>query len=268
MMRIFSSLVLVFVVVVSARTASAEKATSTSAKEKAAKKACALGDYQKGTDILADLFVDTNDTTYIYNQGRCYQQNGIFEKAVLRFREYLRKVKNLSNSDRTETERQISDCEASLGKAALVAPPPVSTSSSVAPIETQLTVPAPQTAAPAVSVKPTPTPTESSQGKDLRTAGIICAAGGLAAVGAGVGLALKTQNISSDEQKHGATPAKESQRKSLETWGWIGYGVGAAALGTGAVLYIAGRRDDQRGSLALLPILAPNSASVMMKGSF
>ena len=37
--------------------------------EKAAKKACAVGDFQKGVDILADLFVETDDPGWIYNQG-------------------------------------------------------------------------------------------------------------------------------------------------------------------------------------------------------
>jgi hypothetical protein len=268
MANIFSSLVLVFVMVASARTASAEKPASTGAKEKAAKKACALGDYQKGADILTDLFVETNDPTYIYNQGRCYQQNGRWEQAVLRFREYLRKARNLSDSDRAETERQISDCEASLGKSAQVTPPPVTASPAVAQPEPQPSAPPPETATPAVSAKPAPPPSDRSEGKSLRTAGIVCAAVGLAAVGTGVGLALKTQSISSDEQKHGATVDKENQRKSLETWGWVSYGIGAAAIATGAVLYITGRPSSQTSSVALLPILAPDGASMMVKGSF
>jgi hypothetical protein len=102
----------------------AEETLSTSAKEKEAKKACALGDYQKGAEILTDLLVETNDPTYIYNQGRCYQQNGRCEQAINRFREYLRKAKRLSASDRAETESQINDCEESLAKAGQVSARP------------------------------------------------------------------------------------------------------------------------------------------------
>ena len=58
-------------------------------KERAAKKACLLGEVDKGAEILADLYVDTNDATYIYNQGRCFEQNGKNDQAVLRFKEYL-----------------------------------------------------------------------------------------------------------------------------------------------------------------------------------
>jgi tetratricopeptide (TPR) repeat protein len=252
----------------SAGPAFAEKGVSTSAKEKAAKKACALGDYQKGAEILADLFVETNDPTYIYNQARCYQQNGIWEQALLRFREHLRKAKNLSDSDRAETERQISDCEASLRQSTPVGASPAPTSPQVAHAEAQPAVPTAEIAHPAVPAAPTPQPPDGGKAKRLRTAGIVCAAVGLAAVATGVGLALKTQSISSDEQQHVATVDKENQRKSLETWGWVSYGFGAAAIATGAVLYIVGWPSNQTSSVALLPALSPEGASMMLKGSF
>jgi hypothetical protein len=268
MMRIFYCSVLIFVMAASAGTASAEKAKPKSVQEKAAKKACSVGDFQKGVDILGDLFVDSNDPTYVYNQGRCYQQNSRWDQAINRFREYLRKAKDLSDSDRAEVDQQIAECEASLGKAAQVAPPPaVAAPSPVAPAETPPQ--APETVTPEVATKPVPPPSDGSQGKGLRTAGIICAVVGLAAVGAGVGLALKTQSITSDENKAGgATPSQENERKSLVTWGWVSYGVGAAAIATGAVLYIVGWPSDQTSKVALLPILAPDGASVMLKGKF
>jgi hypothetical protein len=53
-------------------------------KDRTAKKACLLGDYKKGIEILANLYLDTNDPTYIYNQGRCLEQNGQNAQAFLR----------------------------------------------------------------------------------------------------------------------------------------------------------------------------------------
>ena len=61
MAHLGSSLVLGLVVVVLASPASAEKVKLKTAREKAAQKACALGDYQKGVDILADMLVDSDD---------------------------------------------------------------------------------------------------------------------------------------------------------------------------------------------------------------
>jgi hypothetical protein len=68
-------------------------------KARAAKRACLVGDVEKGAGILADLYLDTNDATYIYNQGRCFEQNGKNDQAVLRFKEYLRKAQGLSQAD-------------------------------------------------------------------------------------------------------------------------------------------------------------------------
>jgi hypothetical protein len=111
-------------------------------KERAAKKACLLGEVDRGAEILADLYVDTNDATYIYNQGRCFEQNGRNAQAVLRFKEYLRKVKNLKQADSDAVLKKIDelqsatdkhdteatrapapDTEARPGAAALAAPP-------------------------------------------------------------------------------------------------------------------------------------------------
>ena len=82
-------------------------------KERAAKKACLLGEVDKGAELLADLYVDTNDATYIYNQGRCFEQNGKNAQAALRFKEYLRKAKNLKPEEREATLRKIEALEGS-----------------------------------------------------------------------------------------------------------------------------------------------------------
>jgi tetratricopeptide (TPR) repeat protein len=269
MAQLGSSLVLGLVMVVLASPASAEKVKPKTGREKAAQKACALGEYQKGVDILADLLVGSDDPNYIYNQGRCYEQNGRWEQAINRFREYLRKDANISDGDRADVQRHISDCEKALAQAAQAAPPPAAAPPPVAPVETPAPAPAPPPVTPDVSTKPAPPPSDGSQGKGLRVAGIVCAAVGLAAVGAGVGLALKTQSMSSDAQKSGGgTQAQEDQRKSLETWGWVSYGVGAAAIATGAVLYIVGWPSDKSTSVALLPALAPDGASMILQGRF
>ena len=266
MARLYLSLVLVIAMVVLRGSASAENEKSRIVQEKAAKKACAVGDFQKGADILADLLVETNDPTHIYNQARCYQQNNRWEQAISRFREYMRKAKNLSDSDRAETEQQISDCEASLGKAAQVEPPAVAATIPVANVETRAQPL--ETEKSKVAAQPALRLQDGSQGRGLRRSGIVSAVVGLAAVGTGVGFALKTQSISSDEGKNGPTKAKEDQRRSLETWGWVSYGVGAVALATGSVLYILGWPSDQSTSVALLPILVPDGASMMLKGRF
>jgi tetratricopeptide (TPR) repeat protein len=266
MTRLLSVLSLGLFMVCLAGTAYADKPLSKAAKEKAAKKACATGDFVKGVDILADLFVDTNEFSYVYNQGRCYQQANRWEQAISRFREYLRKAKDISESDRIETDRQIADCEASLGKTAQVAPPPVAATPAVPVIHPETP---PQVLDPAtsnVSSKPEPSPSVGSRGRGrgLRVTGIILAAVGVAAVGTGVGLALKAQGLSTKD----FSQSREDERASLKTGSLVSYGVGAAAIATGAILYIVGWPSEQTSSVALLPVAAPGGASVLLKGRF
>jgi len=240
----------------------ADQPLSQAAKEKAAKKACAMGDFQKGADILTDLLLETNDPNYIYNQARCYQQNARWEQAINRFREFLLKAKDLSKRDRAETEQQLADCESSLAKAAQVAPPPVAPAPPVPTTHVETPPPAPASATPMVSNEPSPS--DSTQGKGLRVTGIILASVGVAAVATGVGLSLKANSLSTKTYSQD----RENERSSLKTWVWVSYGVGAAAIATGAILYIVGRPSDQSSSVALLPIVTPNEASVLLRGRF
>lgn len=242
----------------------ADQPLSKTARENAAKKACALGDYQKGAEILTDLLVETGDPNFIYNQARCYQQNGRWEQSINRFREFLRKAKDLSKRDRAETEQQLADCEASLAKAAQVAPPPVALTPPVPATQTPL--PAPGTIPPGVSstVSSTPSPSDGSRGKGLRVTGIVLASVGVAAVATGVILALKANSLSTKDYSR----TREDERSSLKTGVWVSYGVGAAAVATGAILYILGWPSDPSSSVALLPVVTPNEASVLLRGRF
>jgi hypothetical protein len=85
---------------------------SKDAKERAAKKACLNGEAEKGIKLLTDLYVDTNDPNYIFNQGRCYEQGSLYREAIERFREYLRKAKAASDAERAEANKHIADCKA------------------------------------------------------------------------------------------------------------------------------------------------------------
>jgi len=85
-------------------------------KERAAKKACLVGDVEKGVGMLADLYVDTNDPVYLYNQGRCFEQNGKNAQAVLRFKEYLRKAKKLPQTETDAVLEKISELQGTAGQ--------------------------------------------------------------------------------------------------------------------------------------------------------
>jgi hypothetical protein len=76
-----------------------------------ARKDCLSGKYELGITILAELFAETKQSTYVYNQARCYEQNGRPADAINRFREYLRIEKNISPGDKAEVDRHIAECQ-------------------------------------------------------------------------------------------------------------------------------------------------------------
>jgi tetratricopeptide (TPR) repeat protein len=234
--------------------------TSKEAKERAAKKACLTGDPVRGVEILADLFIDTNDTTYLFNQGRCLEQNRRYEDAIGRFREYLIKTKNLRPEDKADTEKHIAACESYLaGKPAEAAKPEVP--KKVA--DTQ-----PPEPPPPVIVTTEPKSRPGLAGAGLRTTGAVVAAVGGAGLVAGLVLNLKANAMANDLESQ-YDPSVASSRNTYKTAAWLGYGAGAACLIGGAVLYYFGlRRGEDSASLALVPTIGPDMTGTVLWGRF
>jgi hypothetical protein len=239
------------------------------AQERAARKACLTGDYTKGVAILSDLFIDSKDPTYIFNQGRCFEQNRRYEDAIGRFEEYLRVGANsgLKDPERELTEKHIADCRESLAK--LAPPPAVPEPEPVRPV---VVTPPPPPQPIEVIAPPPPQPAPSSRA-GLRTAGIITASVGAAAVIAGVIFNVKVNSMANDMETvpGGYSPSKESDRKNFQTLGWVSYGVGAACITTGAVLYIVGLQGHgsaDSGRVSLVPALGPGQAGALLTGAF
>jgi tetratricopeptide (TPR) repeat protein len=239
---------------------------------------CSAGRVQAGVDALAQMFAESNDATYIYNQGRCYEQNGKFEEAVLRFREFLRKAKSLSAEEKAEVNGHINDCQAELNRR--LASPPSPPSARIQPVPIEPVAPA----KPEVAVLPKPGadvvttldhPSGGSGGAGLRTAGIVTGSLGTALVVAGVIFSIETRSIakqvSSDDARNTYDRNKDDLGKLCSTLQWVGYGVGAAALATGGVLYYLGYRAAQTpasDSVSLLPVLLPGGSGAVLQGRF
>ena len=240
-------------------------------KERAARTACLAGDFAKGVALLSELFVATMDPAYIYNQGRCFEQNRRYEDAIARFQEYLRAGKRLGKDEKADAQKHIVDCKELL--ASQPSQPPVAAPApQPAPIAAPHPAPAPFVPAPVPPVvQQTNVRPATESGSGLRTAGIVTAAVGGAALVAGVILNLKVNNVADDLQKtDGYIPGKESDRKTYENLGWASYGVGAACVATGAILYVLGMRSGApvSTSVALVPTFAPGQAGAVVKGAF
>jgi tetratricopeptide (TPR) repeat protein len=250
--------------------AASTSAASRQAQEKAARKACLTGDYAKGIELLSDLFVDTRDANYIYNQARCYQQNRRYEEAIARFQEYLRAAgPELNPAERASAEKNIADCQALVPKEAARPAPPESQPTK--PPTTPQPRPEPPPLPEAVTVQEAPPRSTGAPGSGLRTAGIVTASVGAAGLLAGILLNLKVNTMADELEAYGGYSSdKESDRKTYTMLGWASYGVGAACIGTGALLYYLGLRAANHGpsSVALLPIVASDRAGAAIGGSF
>jgi hypothetical protein len=262
-------------------------------RESQARKDCLTGKVESGVALLAEMFIETKKPTLIYNQGRCFEQNGRPEEAINRFREYLRLAKNLSNQEKEEAEKHIADCRTLLAEqkpAAAPAPsqpvvpspaPPVAPSllpttpaplPAPAPVETSSPPPPPATE-PSALLGGAPNPPQATAGSNLRLAGVIVGASGIAGlVTGGIFSALV-----SNAKKKAESNAKDgfydsslnSRGKTYETMQWVAYGAGAGLLATGVLMYTLSAQDKtQAATVSLLPSLAPRQGGVLLQGSF
>jgi hypothetical protein len=157
-----STRLLVFVLAMMA--VPAARAAGNEAQIREAKSACLLGDHNKGVALLVELYVSTGDPIYIFNQGRCFEQNGKYEEAILRFREFQRKNADAGRAPDLVAEQHMADCQALLDKQKATAPVPVvaqpatpATSTPVTPPVTEAKV-ASEVISPAQPVPPTVPP--------------------------------------------------------------------------------------------------------------
>jgi hypothetical protein len=278
--------VLLAIVVVLLATSSAW-AGDRETQERTARKACLSGDYAKGVEILSDLFIETEDANYIYNQARCFEQNSRYEEAIGRFREFLRKATAISPADKADTEKHIADCQALLGQKSVPAPTNNSAVAVTPKTETEAAPPAP--AAPLAVPSPPPgavspatpvseqvavsttSPPAANPGRGLRVAGIACGVLGVASVGTAIYFYAQAKSYS--DKVSGQTipnPSDESSGKNAQTMQWVFYSVGAAAIATGTVLYVLGWRsaDTGRTMAGIAPMLGPGVEGISAQGAF
>jgi len=241
------------------------------AKEKVARKACLAGDPATGVALLAELFVDTSDFNYIFNQARCFEQNHRYEDAISRFREYLKKAPNLSKDDRADIEKQIAECQGFL-QPGTGAPNPAPGAAATAPQPAPAAAPpGPPSVAPATGVAVTAPPgsAATSPGSGMRAAGIVFGAAGLVSIGAGVYFYTRATSLSDKISTSDSPSASDYQSgKTAQTMQWVFYGVGAAALATGSVLCYLGWSASGPGQTAVAPMVGPGFAGLAAKGAF
>jgi hypothetical protein len=221
-----------------------------------ARRHCAAGRVEPGIELLARIVAETGDPNAVYNQARCYQQNGRAEEALARFQEYRRIAPALPAGERAQVDAHIRDLEAALRARAVPAAPPVVV-----------------TPAPAVALAPPAPAPPVRRSRSTRLAAGALAAAGVLGVAGGAVFGLQAQKIESEiEHQQGIVPStlhEDRMKRGLryQTLQWVSYGVGAAALAGAAVVLIATRpHAAETTAVAVLP--RPDGATVNLQGRF
>ena len=182
-----------------------------------AKAACAAGRVDEGIAVLARLYAESNDLMWVFNQGRCYQQNGRSDEAIQRFREFLRKAGELPRDEVREDAVQAAHGH-------------------LASLEAEQRH----------TVEPAP--------RDPRVYYRVGGAGlgvlGRAGVATGIAFGIKTRNLQNSIEQDAMNAPVDGARipagRRYETWQWVGYGVGAGALTAAAIVFYLGEKRSQR----------------------
>ena len=133
---------------------------------------------RKGVAILSSLFVDTKNPTYVFNQGRCFEQNRRYEDAIARFDEYLQTGSmNLTPDDKRAAEQHMAHSKEMLDRERATSPEPVVARPT--PAVTTTDAPAAESSPPEV-VRTESRPTSAATGSGLRIAGIVTTSAGVA----------------------------------------------------------------------------------------
>jgi tetratricopeptide (TPR) repeat protein len=231
------------VVTTSAVAQTAAPAT-TDAREQEARAACAAGRVDEGVKILADLLAQTEDMTYVFNQGRCFQQNGRPKEALTRFREFLRRAGSADADAKKEAEGFAAELE-----------------SEIATDEAR----GAKIAAEA-----------GDGGRTLRLTGMALGAGGVAAVLVGLGLSLKVRSQKQETEAYARRTDldfAELDRKiaagnRYEAWQWPAYLLGAAALIGGGTCYWIGHTRIPTEQVSLTALVTPSEVRGSMEFRF
>lgn len=224
----------------------------------AALAACASGDVQKGIAILGELYAETRNPSYVFNQARCYQKNNKLEQARASFTEYVRIGTSEPPEDIQRAQGFIKEIDDTLERQRLAA-------------------------APAPTVTTTPAPDAGADRRHmLRVSSIVLAGVGVAAVATGVVLSLKVKQTNDDINRQFAgmdyvvydasLQQKFADGERYETWQWVGYGLGVAAIAGAVTTFILsgglGSGAAEHAMIDVSPSLAPDGAGGVMRVRF
>jgi hypothetical protein len=204
-------------------------------RELEAKRLCDAGQVRAGVALLAQLHVETLNPLHVYRQALCFQHNSQDEGAIDRYREYLRRSREVSARTRAWIETRIRELE--FHRRPL--PTPAPSSSDEAPPAGLRPVPAPPT------VPPDLTSTTASVPPGLAASLTpIPRDAGIDSTGAAAGSTRSPRDTPTPLSGSRRTaPVAEARGQSWQRFSSLVLATGAgAALGTAVTFHIA--RED------------------------
>jgi hypothetical protein len=261
-----------------------------------ARAACAGGDVQRGVALLEEIHRATEDLVWVFNQGRCYQDNGQREKALERFQEYLRRAPPTAAETRQRAETIVAQLQEQLRSSQPAPPVAPQTPPPAPPAEVRppaIAGPAPKLGGePATAELPAlATSADTSvddfdqRRKRLYITSAALAGVSVLALSSGFVFGAKVRSLESEVEDWGKAtdlrPVAEyndlrSRANRFETLQWIGYGTAAAALvGAGVCFYLTTGLEPDRPQashtgrkMAVAPLLGPGLHGANVAVSF
>jgi tetratricopeptide (TPR) repeat protein len=219
-----------------------------------------LNEFQSALEAFKRAYLQYEEPAFLFNIAQCHRQLGDKVEAVKFYKTYLRKVPSAPN--RAETERLIATLETAIEQQEKSKPPTGT-----------IDVPPP---APAPRPAPAPQPVVAKPPADHAAAGRTKKIAGLALLGGGAGLLalgavfVGLAKVANDDVENPADgthdPGAEDRRNTFQTLDAVFFAVGGAAVVTGLTLYLLGRRDATRVSIA--PMFGPQRAGLDLTWRF
>jgi hypothetical protein len=241
-----------------------------------AEAACLAGSYDRGAQMLAELYLATRHPAYLHNQARCYEQNGKYELATSRYREFVAKARALSPKQRADeglSDERIAKIEAQMVKVEALADAQRSRRGETGSDEGRDA---------AASLYEGAAPAGGGQGSGLRVAGVSAMALGGAALISGVVAGLISRNAQQEivdaSQKGGEYDRAAYERgQRAATVATVSFVAAPVLVGVGVVMYWIGRSGNdvapaanaaKPGALTFAPVLASDRVGGVLSMRF
>jgi tetratricopeptide (TPR) repeat protein len=235
-----------------------------------------VGKYDEAAEEFQSAYELIGDPVILYNIAQSFRVAQKYDKALLFYKNYLRRTGNPGN--RGEVEQRIAEITAVLEqqKRATEAPP-------TGPIKSGEPTEKPPEPEPKPEVKPVepppippPPPERPKNARTLKITGIALLAVTAVSLGVGIGMSVAAGQASSDVEaaarsKVEFTPElrnKDADGRTFDVVGIAFYAVAGVCAVAGGVTLGLGLKGERAARASIAPVFGPSSAGIAVSGRF